>query len=326
MKEIIIDKNANDKRLDKFLTKLLCQSTKSFVYKMLRKKNIVLNDKKATGNEILKTGDVIKIYFSDETYDKLTTPVKEITFPDIPREFSVIYEDEDVIVINKWANVLSQKAKDSDISINEYMLSYLYKNGKISDESLKTFKPSVLNRLDRNTTGIIIGGCSLKGSQVLSKALKHRTIGKYYLAIVKGRVDKNISLKSYLYKDEETNKVYVSDKPDIYKMSLYKPIETEYEVIKSGDSISLIKVHLITGKTHQIRAHLSYIGHPLVGDVKYGDSKTNGYYKESYGVKRQMLHAYELDIPENFELENLKGNKFTIDIPDDMKRVYDSIS
>ena len=325
MKEIIIDKKIENKRLDKFLSKLLCQSGKSFIYKMLRKKNIVLNDRKATGNEILKAGDVIRIYFSDETYAKLTTPKKEITFPEIPDEFKVIYEDDDVIIINKWANVLSQKAGDNDISVNEYMLSYLYKKGRINDESLKLFKPSVLNRLDRNTTGIIVGGCSLRGSQEISHALKHRTIDKYYLAIVKGRVKDNIKLKAYLYKDEVSNKVTLSDEPDIDRIKQFKPIETEYEVIKADDDISLIKVHLITGKTHQIRAHLSYIGHPLIGDMKYGDIDTNRLYKDRYRVKRQMLHAYELDIPDDFKLESIRGCRFVIDMPEDMKTVADSI-
>ncbi|MCR4716675.1 MAG: RluA family pseudouridine synthase [Lachnospiraceae bacterium] len=325
MKEIIIDINEANQRLDKLLIKLLSQCSKSFIYKQIRKKNIVLNDSKATGNEILKLGDSVKIYFSDETFEKFSAPKEEISLPIVPERFEVIYEDSDIILVNKWQGVLSQKAKDTDISMNEYVLSYLYNKGYISLESLKSFKPSISNRLDRNTSGILIAGKSLNGLQVMAKALKDRTIEKYYYAVVKGELKEGLSLKGYISKDEETNKVTVLDSPSFDADKSFKPIETSYEVVKSSKDITLLKVHLITGKTHQIRAHLSYINHPIIGDNKYGDKEINKRFYDNYNVKYQLLHAVELAFPDDFSLANVRGKAFTAKVPETMKRVIEAI-
>lgn len=315
MKEIVVGVNEAGQRMDKLLAKVLHQCSKSFLYKMLRKKNIKLNNKKAEGRELLKLGDTIQVFFSDETYEKFTK--KDcMRLPVVPEQFQVIYEDLDVILLNKWQGVLSQKAREDDISMNEYLLAYLFQQGQISQETMQSFTPSICNRLDRNTTGLLIGGVSLRGLQVMAKALKERTIGKYYYAIVAGRVTKNRHLRGYLLKDEGKNRVRMVSEQQAFSDGIGTPIETEYEVVRVMEQATLLKVHLITGKTHQIRAHLASIGHPIVGDHKYGDSRVNLQFQQSHGVHCQLLHAKELHFPADFPLEKLAGRVIEAPVPD----------
>ena len=290
MKEFIIEENEAGQRFDKYLAKLLKEAPKSFFYKMLRKKNITLNGKKATGNEKLLKGDTIKLFLSDETFDKFAGSTQ------IARaycELDIIYEDADIIIINKPAGMLSQPADDGESSLVEYLIGYLLKKGELTEEQLKTFKPSVCNRLDRNTSGMVCAGKSLAGLQFLSRIFHDRTLHKYYLCLVKGKLDKPAHIKGYLHKDKKTNKVTISKQefPD----SL--PIETAYHPLGSNGKMTLLEVELITGRTHQIRAHLAGTGHPLLGDTKYGDNEFNKQYTR-HGVKHQLLHAYRLVIPE----------------------------
>ena len=325
MKEIIVGKNEAGQRMDKLLAKVLNQCSKSFLYKMLRKKNIKLNQKKADGRELLKEGDCIQIYFSDETFRKFSEKdaKQELSLPD---DFQVIYEDEDMILLNKWRGILSQKASADDISMNDYLLSYMLSTNKISPEQLNTFTPSICNRLDRNTTGLLVCGASLKGLQILSKAFKERTIGKYYYALVKGKVTKGKHIKGYLKKDSSNNKVHIFSEKEAFSTGIATPIETEYEVLWYCEEQSLLKVHLITGKTHQIRAHLASMGHPIAGDGKYGDSHYNKMIFEQYGVKHQLLHAGQLVFPENFALDNLSGHTFQAPFPKDFQNVLDALN
>ena len=189
MKEIVINENEAGQRLDKFLGKLLKEAPASFYYKMLRKKNIVLNGKKATGNEKLTAGDSVKLFLSDETFEKFAgkqqTKDPVVSVPHISLE--IVYEDHDVLAINKPAGMLSQKAKKEDISANEYILAYLLASGVVKKENLNTFRPSICNRLDRNTSGVLIAGKTLKGLQEMSKQLRMREVKKFYHCIEIGR-------------------------------------------------------------------------------------------------------------------------------------------
>lgn len=314
MQELHVTENEAGQRLDKLLAKFLNQAPKSFLYKMMRKKNIVLNGKKCTGNEKLKQGDSIKLFFSDETIEKFSAGTYAIPKKEKINMLPIIYEDEQVLLMNKPIGVLSQKAKDSDVSAVEILINYLMETDQLSKEQFRTFHPSICNRLDRNTSGILVAGKTLPALQEMNRFFKERTIAKYYRCLVKGRVIKNEEyIKGYLVKDQKTNKVSITKK----KTEEGVPIETEYCVIQSNAEVSLLEVHLITGKTHQIRAHLASIGHPIIGDYKYGDKQINEMYRQAYGLKSQLLHAYRLEMPSsNGSLAYLNDKKFVAELPD----------
>lgn len=315
MKQITVSENEAGQRLDKLLTKFLREAPKSFLYKMMRKKNITLNGKKVQGNEMLQVGDEIRLFFSDETLEKFRGSVPAVSVPkQVSRtKLDVIYEDEHIILINKPAGMLSQKARPQDVSLVEHLIGYLLDNGSITKEQLASFHPAVCNRLDRNTSGLVVAGKSLAGLQGMSKMLNERTMKKYYRCVVAGNITGSQHLKGYLWKDEKTNKVQIlkSERPDA------KWIETEYRAVKSANGLTLLEVHLITGRSHQIRAHLASIGHPIVGDTKYGNPNLNRKYQQSHGIKCQMLHAYRLEMPEKMEgkLDYLAGEKFEAPLP-----------
>ena len=295
MRQIKISKNEAGQRFDKLLLKYLNKSSKGFIYKMLRKKNITLNDKKALGNEQLQVGDEVKIFMSEETLAKFS----QVTSYDTEDEIDIIYEDEDILVLNKPIGILSQKANQGDVSLNEMALSYLFRTNQITEDTLRTFKPSICNRLDRNTSGLIIFGKTLQGTQRMAKLLKSRKLEKYYLCVIKGRVEKVHLIQGGLIKSKDDNKVTISHKA----ASDSERIETEYEPLYTGDKYTVLRVHLITGKTHQIRAHLASEGHPIIGDYKYGEAKVNEYFKEKYNLESQCLHAYQLKIPPDLQFQ-----------------------
>lgn len=319
MKEIRVNRNEAGQRFDKLLAKYLREAPSSFIYKMLRKKNILLNDSKAEGREILREGDDIKIYLSDATYEKFSkAATNEIavgaccTASKISR-LRVVFEDENIIIINKPAGMLSQKAHPDDISAVDLITEHLLQNGSLTEHDLISFRPGICSRLDRNTSGLIAAGKSLCGLQELNRLIKNRVINKYYHCMIAGSIDTYTSLSGYLKKDSRTNKVVFSDEP--FEDSLF--VETEYEPLMKGADRQLLKVHLITGRTHQIRAHLAFAGYPVIGDTKYGRRDINERYRREYGVKYQLLHAYELSIPEIAgPLSYLSGRRFTAPEPD----------
>ena len=214
--------------------------------------------------------------------------------------------------------MLSQKAAPEDVSINEIMIGWLLESGQLTKEMLQTFHPSVCNRLDRNTSGLITGGKTLAALQFLSEGFRDRTIHKYYFCIVAGKVTEKVRLHGYLHKDEASNQVTITK--EARHQADY--IETEYEPLAEGKNCTLLKVFLITGRTHQIRAHLASVGHPIIGDYKYGSPEMNMAFKKEYGIKRQLLHAAILKMPEcQPPFDNLSGKIFTAPLPKDFVRV-----
>ncbi len=311
MKSFIIKENEAGQRLDKYLRKLLPDAPGSFIYKMLRKKNIVLNQEKATGSEHLSVGDEVVCFLSDDTFEKFSRSsgdtIEELKRVPVQPAFSVVYEDDDILVMNKPAGMLSQKAKESDISANEHMIAYLLETKALTESDLHTFRPSICNRLDRNTSGILLAGKTLRGLQRLSAELKSRSMKKYYRCLVKGDLPKKQLLKGYLLKDERENAVSVFQNGAPNR----KYIETEYQPVEQFGDYTLLEVHLITGRSHQIRAHLASIGHPVIGDPKYGEPRQNRLFEKTAGINRQLLHAYRVrfsdgrevvaDLPADFE-------------------------
>ena len=315
MKQFTISPNESGQRFDKYLKKLLSNASGSFVYKMLRKKNITLNDHKADGTEKLNAGDLVKLFLSDETFEKFSgedqTNSEYMKLKSIDSgRLQVVYEDDDVIIINKPSGMLSQKAVPEDISANEYILSYLIRKGALSEEQFKTFKPSICNRLDRNTSGLLIAGKTLKGLQTMAEALKKRTVQKSYRCIVKGELREKTHLKGYLSKDEQNNKVKVVSHIRPEEKADYLPIETEYRPVTVSNGYTELEVHLITGRSHQIRAHLASIGHPIVGDGKYGDLRTNERFRKEVHVRSQLLHAYRIVLEDGREVIAPSGREF----------------
>lgn len=310
MKEFKIEENQAGQRFDKYLGKLLKEAPRGFFYKMLRKKNITLNGKKATGNEMLEKGDLIRLFISDETFEKFAGNNQVAS---ARCDLSILYEDSDILLINKPAGMLSQPDKTGTPSLVEYLIGYLLEKGEVDSQTLMTFKPSVCNRLDRNTSGIVAAGKSLTGLQELSRLLHDRTLHKYYLCLTKGVIKNKNYIKGYLHKDEKCNKVVVQNSFSGDAVS----IETCYEPLGDNGKITLLQVELLTGRPHQIRAHLASIGHPIIGDPKYGERKVNLEYGQKYRLKHQLLHAYRLEIPQlEGKLSYLSGKCFTAPVPD----------
>lgn len=308
MREFTIGPNDAGQRLDKYLFKLLKNAGSGLIFKQLRNKNIVLNGKKSKGSELLSEKDVVKIFMADDTIEKFmghsVSDLQKDKKPKLTGSLNIVFENEHIILADKPVGVLSQKSKPSDISMNEYIISYWQQSH--NDES--TFKPAFCNRLDRNTSGLMIGGLSLKGLQKMSEIIKDRSIQKYYIAIVVGKLEGSKRLNGYLYKNEKTNQVIIKDS----EFEGASAIHTEYESLSYKNGLTLVKVHLITGKTHQIRAHLAHMGHPILGDNKYGNSSVNA----KYHTKHQMLHSYEVIFPEmSGDFADISGRRFCTEFP-----------
>jgi 23S rRNA pseudouridine955/2504/2580 synthase len=315
MKIITVSKNEAGQRLDKLLLKHLNKAPKSFIYKMLRKKNITLNGKKAEGSEITGLQDEIKLFLSEETVEKFS---EEFQTTAVDYNFSIIYEDQNILVVNKPAGLLSQKADKQDISLVEHIISYLLASSQITEQELQTFKPAICNRLDRNTSGLVVAGKTLSGLQTMSELFRERTLDKYYLCIVKGFMREPKRITGYLKKDEKLNKVTIS----LTDTGECDPIETEYFPVTANVKFTLLRVKLITGKTHQIRAHLSSIGHPIVGDSKYGNKIVNAALKAEYNLEYQLLHSYQLKFPEmTSEFISLSNIELVADLPDYFNKI-----
>ena len=317
MREIVIEKNEAGQRLDKFLAKYMNEASKSFFYKMMRKKNITLNGKKCEGNEKLAEGDVVKLFLAEDTIEKFSSvQVQEVKKVDL----DILYEDDEIILVNKPAGMLSQKGKETDESLVEYLIDYLLGSGKLTERGLRAFRPSVCNRLDRNTSGIVAAGKSLAGLQMLSGVFKDRSIHKYYQCLVSGEIRDVKTVDGWLLKDEKKNQVRILTEAEAKRFGGRggdeepKRIRTKYEPIATDGRFTLLKVTLLTGRSHQIRAHLASLGHPIVGDFKYGGvSKVN---PSGRTVKYQLLHSYRLEFPKLAEpFVYLSGRVFEAPLP-----------
>ena len=305
MKEFIITKNDATLRLDKFITKNCPTLPTSLMFKFIRTKKIKVNGKRAEINTRLNVGDSVTAYINDEffaevkpTYDFLSAPSK----------FDIVYEDENILLADKKQGLLVHPDK------NEYtntliarIQHYLYDKGEYNPEDKNSFRPALANRIDRNTGGIVIAAKNAEALRILCDKIKYREIDKRYLTVVHGTPKKKTDLlEGYLEKDEEKNRVYLSKK----STDNNKFVKTKYTVLQSKNNLSLLEIELLTGRTHQIRAHMAAIGHPLLGEGKY--SKSND---KKMGFDKQALYSYSLKFDFKTDagiLNYLNGKRFTV--------------
>lgn len=316
MKQFTIQPNEAGQGALKYLCKLLPGASMGLLRKSMRKKNITLNNKKIEGREKLQAGDVLTVWFSEETLAKFmeteeVKPAISSRWSDFPKW--IVYEDDQILVLNKPAGILSQGDGSGKDSLNDGLLSYLH------DQVTATVKPSICNRLDRNTSGLVLAGKTVQALQALNGIIKDRSLHKEYQALVLGHMEGSGVLKGFLVKNHETNQVRYTEKNGPGAL----PIETHYQVlhtfVKKDIPMSLVQVQLVTGRSHQIRLHFSSMGHPLLGDRKYGNPESVAA-SEKLHIKRQMLHAFQITFPKlSGSLEKVSEKRFQAELPEDFQ-------
>lgn len=306
MQKLTIGKNDAGQRVDKFLTKTFPLLPVSMMYKYIRQKDIKVNGKRCEISARLQEGDEVSLYVKDEF---LSRPAPTYEFMTAGKELDIVYEDEQLLLLNKKAGLLVHPDE------NEYrdtlifrVQRYLYEKGEYHPDEEQSFVPALVNRIDRNTCGIVIAAKTAAALRILNEKLRTREIEKYYLCLVHGKMPQDHDvLHGFLEKNEVQNRVYVSQTP----VRGARTITTGYRVLEYHDGLSLLEVDLLTGRTHQIRAHLSSIGHPLLGDGKYGTNLQN----KGTGFSKQALCSYRLKFafktPAD-ELDYLNGKEFTL--------------
>lgn len=300
MIEITINKNDANQRFDRFLRKYFSNAPLSLIQKNIRKKNFKINGKRATADMFVKESDVVNMYISDSDYNKW---VRIIDYKASDFDLDIVYEDKNIIILDKKSGLLTHSSNPKEYGNNlvDQMISYLLKTKKV-DSRDKTFTPAVVNRLDRNTEGLVIGAKNAMALRNLNKAIRENKISKYYLTIVKGDIKEEFTIDTYISKNENKNKVKQSDKGS--------RIITKFRPIDSNGSFSLIECELLTGKTHQIRYSLKKNKTPIIGDSKYGNKDINNMLFDKLAIKNQVLLAYKLKFGEIEDLEYLKDREF----------------
>ncbi|SHE51516.1 RluA family pseudouridine synthase [Clostridium fallax] len=312
--KIEITTNEAGQRLDKFLRKLLKDVPLSAIFRALRKGDIRVNGKKGKEKYSLNEGDIVEIKYIMSKKEKKDEKFKEVD----PKSLRIIYEDESMALVEKWPGILVHSdKKDGDPTLTDYVLSYLNRKGDYLPEKEVTFTPASCNRLDRNTSGIVFFGKTFEGLKLLNEMIRERKISKYYCALVKGRI-KDGKYEAYITKDEENNisQVFENERKNTKKIAM------EVKTLESNGAYSLIEINLITGKSHQLRAHLSFLGNPIIGDPKYGDKRLNSFFENKYGLNYQFLYAYKVifkNVPEKFN--HLKNKTIAETLPPIFKKI-----
>lgn len=307
-----IGTNESGQRLDKFCRKLMKDVPLSAIYKAIRKGDVKINGRKSKEKYMLQDGDIF------ETRD-IKSERKKVEFIKIDKNsLKISYEDKNILVVEKWPGVLVHSdKKNGEPTMTDHILSYLNEKGDFTPETEVVFTPSPCNRLDRNTSGMVIFGKNFVATKAINEMIRERRIKKYYVAVVKGRVKDGI-YEAYISKNEDNNisKVYLEERENTKKIAM------EVKTIQSVGSYSFIEIDLLTGRSHQLRAHLSFLGNPILGDPKYGESKINSFFENKYGLAYQFLYAYKLnfkDCPD--ELSYLENKTITESLPPIFKKI-----
>lgn len=314
MVNITITENEAGQRLDRFLKKYLKRAPLSAIYKIIRK-DLKVNGKRAKEDTVLELGDELTFYMPQERFDEMAKPVKKRK---AKRQFHIAYEDDNVLIVEKpWGLLTHGDSHEKKNTLMNQVCGYLQEKGDYDPATERTFTPSPVNRLDRNTTGLVIFGKNAQALRLLTKLIRERDhISKYYITIVSGNFTKPITIQESLEKIGEKNTVHVvADGEGLSATTVVRPLE-------KGKGYSLIEVELVTGRTHQIRAHLSHKGYPLIGDSKYGDFRVNEKIKK-FGLTTQLLHAYRLEfgqMPE--ELAELDGLVVKAQVPEEFEKIW----
>ncbi len=309
MKSFVISKNDANQRLDKFISKSVPNLPKTLMYKYIRTKRIKVNRKKSDIAARLVEGDVVEMYINDEFFVKSET---RYDFSGASSKIDIIYEDENLLLLDKKVGLLCHPDDKEYIdNLIARVKKYLYEKGEYDPDKENSFTPALVNRIDRNTGGIVIAAKNAESLKILNAQMKERNLKKTYLCVVHGVMERKSGLlEGWLVKDEQKNKVRVYTRP----RDDAKEIRTKYKVIENDtkNNLSLVEVDLLTGRTHQIRAHFASIGHPLLGDGKYGTNDLN----KKLGYKKQFLYSYKLafELDENAgPLSYMNGRVFTVD-------------
>ncbi len=328
MREHVISSAEEGQRLDKFLRRCLFNAPPSFIYRMLRKKNITLNGRKSDGSERIAAGDIVRLFLSDETIEKFSRDgsgagsgaPSDAEMSRLARNVGILYRDDDILAVSKPGDMLTQKDSPSSVSLTEVVR---FMTESCAAGGAATFLPSPAHRLDRNTSGIVLFGCSVPGQQFLSSLIRGRDLKKEYLAIVSGTAAEAGEYRAYYRKDAFRNRVILSDSPDGSEGEMV----TGLVPVSSGGGYSLLLVDLITGKPHQIRAHLAHLGMPVAGDMKYGREDINRRLRRECGMSRQMLHALRVTFPHSEgRFTGVSDRSIMADIPPDMRNAMRFLS
>lgn len=315
MIEITITKNDANQRFDRFLRKYFENAPLSVIQKNIRKKNFKINGKRAKADTYVYEDDLIAMYISDENYNKWLT---KTDFKPTDFNLDIVFEDKNIIIMDKESGLLTHSTSKADYGNNlvDNMLSYLYKTNQV-DKSDKTFNPAVVNRLDRNTAGLIMGAKNADSLRALNEAIRENRIDKYYLTIVKGEINKEFTIDTTISKNENRNKIK-SAKDGSRIITHFKPLET-------NGKYTLLECKLITGKTHQIRFSLAKNNTPIIGDRKYGDKHTNKLINDKFKINNQVLLAYKVHFNEIENLEYLKGKTYKSHKTKDIMTLKDKV-